>query len=266
MREESLRAHLGKIGLALACAAIYVPASLRAQTAKDLRTPLDKALVEAVKAGNTDLVKALSARGAHPDTRDWPACGSRRCGYGSGEEGDAIPATRKEAARETHDWTALMLAAQSGRTDIVRALLEKGASPEAGWRTGLEQDLQRMIAVNDPGAAAKRGNWTALLFAAEAGHADTVAVLLHYGANKDARTWSGQTALMLAVERGHLTVVNVLLKAGVQVNVHDETGQTALSLAKAHQAEAILMRLVLAGARGELLPVYDADIGHSGAQ
>ena len=85
--------------------------------------------------------------------------------------------------------TALMAAAQNGKTDCVRMLIEKGANINAREnRIGL----------------------TALMLAAARGNAETVRLLVEKGANVDARTGDGETAISIAASSGHRELVNAL--------------------------------------------------------
>ncbi len=114
--------------------------------------------------GHAGLVQLLAARGAHLDAR-----GSR-------------------AGR-----TALQLAAANDHSDVVEALIERGAQINA-------QDLE--------GASA-------LMLAAEKGHTAIVQQLLRAGADPALRSHRGETALGFATMGGYTPVVRVLL-AGQQ--------------------------------------------------
>lgn len=95
---------------------------------------------------------------------------------------------RIEASNERGK-TALHLAAENGREEAVRVLLEKGANVKA---------------VSD-------GNWTALHNASEKGHLGVVRLLLEYKADVNAATNSGNTALHWAAQNGSEGVVKLLL-------------------------------------------------------
>ncbi|MBI5919769.1 MAG: ankyrin repeat domain-containing protein [Nitrosomonadales bacterium] len=98
-------------------------------------------------------------------------------------------------ARGYADVTPLLVAVMDNRLDAVRLLLRKGANVNA--RT--EDD------------------WTPLLSATLYGAEDIVAELLKTGADiKFAR--NGQTALMLAAEKGHAGIVRQLLAQGAEVD------------------------------------------------
>ena len=92
--------------------------------------------------------------------------------------------------------TALMGAAKSGHTEIVKLLLEHGA------------DVARVDEAN--GA-------TALMFAAKKGHTETVKLLLDNDANINQADPHGYTALMYAAAAGHEETVRLLLDRGAQI-------------------------------------------------
>jgi ankyrin repeat protein len=83
----------------------------------------------------------------------------------------------------------LILAAQEGHIDVVKALLANGA------------DINAQNSDGD----------TALIFAVRGGHIDVVKALLDKGADINAKNSDGDTALILAVRGGHVDVVNALL-------------------------------------------------------
>jgi ankyrin repeat protein len=87
---------------------------------------------------------------------------------------DLKAASRKRPRATGYD-TALRLAAQEGREQLVRALILAGANVQTA-----------------------ADGWTALLRAAEGGHEGCVRALLDADANVDANTDDGSTALMLA--------------------------------------------------------------------
>ena len=106
-----------------------------------------------------------------------------------------------------------MRAALEGRTEIIKALLAKGAD------------------VNE------KDNWgrTALMFATINLHRDTVRTLLERGAEVNVRANDGATALMLAACAGDIGIVRALLAR--RANVEGKfisTGKTAAMLAADH--------------------------------
>lgn len=89
----------------------------------------------------------------------------------------------------------LYLAAETGYDDLVRALLENGASVEAPSMNG----------------------WTPLHAAAWSGHTETVRLLLDKGANIDAKAHYDNTPLHSAVQKGHESAVRELLERGAKM-------------------------------------------------
>ncbi len=107
--------------------------------------------------------------------------------------------------------TPLMLAAESGSVEAVKALITAHANVDAAAEDG----------------------WTALMVAASSGVAPPAALdaILSAGAGVDAKNAETRTALMLAGASRQGSKVVALLNAGASVNVTDATGATALSLA-----------------------------------
>ncbi len=121
-----------------------------------------------------------------------------------------------------------MRAARGGYTEIVQALLAKGA---------------------DVNAKKKYGN-TALMYAAERGSTDIIQALLANGTNANAKNLEGETALMFAVKLGHTETVQALLAYGADVNAKDNYyGRTALTLASMKNHTQIANLLKNAGAK-----------------
>lgn len=102
-------------------------------------------------------------------------------------------------------------AARQNDVALARELLEAGAQPDAAFRDGA----------------------TALLYAAQRGHAEVVDLLLRHGADPDARAIMNQvTASHFAIR--HPAVLRLLVRHGADVNVHDlQTGLTPVALATA---------------------------------
>ena len=68
-----------------------------------------------------------------------------------------------------------------------------------------------------------------MIYAARAGHADIVELLLQLGADPNAATRAGgSTALHRAAYVGHLGIVQLLLAGGASPGLQDADGQTPL--------------------------------------
>ena len=74
--------------------------------------------------------------------------------------------------------------------------------------------------------------------------AETVRLLLARNASLDLADNRGRTALMTAAQRGHAGVVKQLLTAGADPSIVDKAGQTAADIARAAGNEATLDALV----------------------
>ncbi|GJP92688.1 MOSC domain protein [Aspergillus niger] len=133
---------------------------------------------------------------------------------------------------DTNDSTALYYSSYCGLTRVVKAVLDKGASPnvsgglyyrplQAAACMGHLEIVQLLIEataeVNAKGGALS----TALGAAAAQGHLDVAVTLLEAGANvnyPNPRVFSGQRSdpLFFAVARGHLPVCEALLNYGAE--------------------------------------------------
>ena len=131
--------------------------------------------------------------------------------------------------------TALMYAAGNGDTDVVEALLEwKDIDVNVGDITNIP-----VVKGGDPEAQPIHGTpgSTALICAAEGGHAEVVRILLDQKKEVNVNAKKGTsnyTALMCAAEKGYVDVVKVLLdmRADIDVGVAtDDSGETAIDLA-----------------------------------
>lgn len=116
-------------------------------------------------------------------------------------------------ARNDNGATALLAAAQYGKMDIFKYLIDAGADK----------------AVKDSSCR------TALMLAAEYGMLDIVKYLVEEGAGLVAKDDDGRTMLMLASQwSGKLEVVQYLVEQGADVNDKDKNGSTALMMAVQH--------------------------------
>ncbi|MDP1606159.1 MAG: ankyrin repeat domain-containing protein [Rhodocyclaceae bacterium] len=110
-----------------------------------------------------------------------------------------------------HGETALMLAAWKGRHAALEWLLERGAQPNRANRAERE--------------------WTALHYAAFAGHAELTDRLLAAGADVNARSTNGSTVLMMAAREGHEAIAQRLIAAGANPAMKNDFADDAVSWA-----------------------------------
>ena len=131
--------------------------------------------------------------------------------------------------------------------------------------------LARLIAEGASVNHANRLGDTALIHAADKGHAEVVRALLDVdGIDVNYSNNAGSTALSLAADKGHVEVVRALLAAGATVNHASDHGYTALSLAADKGHVEVVRALLAAGAtvnhasdHGETALMLAAQNGHT---
>jgi ankyrin repeat protein len=101
---------------------------------------------------------------------------------------------------------ALQLAAGEGETELVRALLQRGAKTDLPNAKGIPP-LQRAV---------------------DKGHIELVHLLLHHQAATEATDKHGRTVLMSAALNGQNKILELLLQSGASVNALDDDGRTVL--------------------------------------
>eukprot|EP01106_Pelomyxa_sp_JSP_P004437 TRINITY_DN1690_c0_g1_i2.p1 TRINITY_DN1690_c0_g1~~TRINITY_DN1690_c0_g1_i2.p1 ORF type:complete len:193 (+),score=73.50 TRINITY_DN1690_c0_g1_i2:32-610(+) len=142
------------------------------------------------------------------------------------------PATATADAPTT---TATDQPQSTGNTWIVFSKPKKEDEEEDIFHYASEGDLAHVSALLDSGRAAVSDHdddgRTALLWAADRGHAPVVAELLKRGADVNHQDVDGQTALHYAVSCGHADLVKLLLAVpGIDTSLRDTDGSTALEL------------------------------------
>jgi len=142
-------------------------------------------LAAAAYAGNEAIVEALLAHGADPRTPD---------------------KTGK---------TPLIYAAASARFDIVKRLLAQNIDVNARYRN----DLTLLMWASGPDQAVP-----------EPEAIKVVSYLVDAGAHIDDRDDRGRTALMIAAEGGHAEIADLLLARGADPSLKDKTGKRAADL------------------------------------
>ena len=150
-------------------------------------------------------------------------------------------------AKDKEGRTALLWAAATGKVNLIKLLLtgrtHNNANIKATNNRGktalhlaVESKTNRLALVKtllEYGAnvhAESDGGWTALLNAADKGYDDIASVLLHWGANVNARTLNNKvTGLHWCARNGHIDVVKLFLQQpGVLRDSKDSSGETPL--------------------------------------
>ena len=131
--------------------------------------------------------------------------------------------------------TPLHQAAMRNRYDIVEWLCAKGCKVNA---VDADSQTPLTIAISQPGDTeyAKKNS------------AETIRILLKYGADVNYRTKEGQTLLHGAVLRGREDLVDLVLQHGADINAKDKYGYTSLHLAVSHKNKEMVELLVARGA------------------
>jgi len=155
---------------------------------------------------------------------------------------------------EGFGYTPLMLAAEAGHADTVRALLNAGASV----KTSNDFDDTLLMSAAQGGhtetvkvlltEGIRDGVSRALMFAVRRGHLDAVKVLLEAGVDVNKRGSDGDIPLIRAVLGGQVENAQALVDAGADVNVNPPFSRTALSWAESEGNSEIVTLLKKAGA------------------
>lgn len=135
----------------------------------------------------------------------------------------AIEQGATPSAKNRYGLPVIFIAAQQGHPDVVAALLDAGADPNASIGTTFNDDGVGYAGTSDG---------TPLGYAAAKGQLETMALLARAGADVNHAGPEGTTPLMQAVEAGQLQAVEWLLQAGADPTQPNQTGGTALSLAQ----------------------------------
>jgi hypothetical protein len=161
--------------------------------------------LEAVRTAGRDTLCAMAVQAAARDGVD----------VNTGAEG---------ADGEDERW--LMVAAQAGLVETLRALVEAGADVSHANQLG----------------------YTALDVAGDLGHVEIIRALIEAGAEVNHADTSGCSALIGAAEAGHVEALKALVEAGAEVNHASQLGYTALRGAAVHGHVEALRALVKFGA------------------
>jgi ankyrin repeat protein len=114
--------------------------------------------------------------------------------------------------------TPLMQASGNGYLEIVKYLVEKGASLNLFSNEGT----------------------TALMFAGNQGHLEVVKYLVEKGADITATDKNNRTALMQASGNGYLEIVKYMVEKGANLTLTDKNNRTALDWARANNKLAVV--------------------------
>jgi ankyrin repeat protein len=196
-------------------------------------------LWKAVENGDTEMVQLLLDAGVPPEAQ----------GYGEGKP------------------SALYRAAKGGFIDIVKLLVQAGADishenhkiHSAHGYTALyvattcrHQDVMKYL-IESGASVSFRGaeGHTALHAAARSSCPSSVTLLLEAGANVSAEAFCGRTPLHYAAQYGRLEAIELLLRAGADPSVRNRRGQSPWDVAMEYDHEETATVLKAAGGYGK---------------
>jgi ankyrin repeat protein len=252
-------------------AAMILLCGLRVAAAADLP------LVDAVKDGNREAVRALLKRATDVNAREEDGTTALHWAV-RGDDAETVALLIRSGANvqaaNRYGITPLWLAATNGSPIVVDALLKAGADagialPEGetllmtAARTGNAAVVKAFLARGrEVDAREHVFGQTALMWAAAENHADATRALIDAGADVNLTSdvvepirWSlsnsykgGFTALMFAARQGALDSARVLIEAGADLNATDPDGITPLLLAAINGHYDMAALLVHSGA------------------
>ena len=169
------------------------------------------------KLDAADLVKLLLSHGANPNARlRKPVIGRHHDG-GDASLGEGT--------------TALMRAAKTNDIQVMKLLLDGGASPFL-----TQKDYTNALMIIAAGGA-RAGSYAAAFSVTEAGAIEAMKLCIEHGADVNAFNSNGQTALHRAAQRGAEQVVKFLAEQGAKLDMKDKQNRTPLDIAAAPGAQ-----------------------------
>ncbi|XP_071636363.1 ankyrin repeat domain-containing protein 16 isoform X1 [Temnothorax longispinosus] len=215
----------------------------------------DTALHVAAREGDTNIVRYLCERFDMPSFK--------------------VNVTNKDMKRPLHE------AAQFAQEDILKYLLNKGASVDAlkrgDWtplmlactKSGLaaRQCIGALLTANANAYLRNKDGWTPLLIACRTGDEKAIDILLkHLPTCIDDRSNNGRSALHIAAFHGHERVINLLVASNANLlNARDSSGSSPLHEAVKHGNLDATKCIVSLGADVILLDNVDQTILHVAA-
>lgn len=228
------------------------------------------AIRAAIKSGRVHIVRWLLQQGARFNaTRLSKAYEALNVDWTSDRESIVRLLHERRASQGSryepfHDPDVFCAAVREGMEDVVRLLIRRGADVNAEeskssltpLMTALRFDEEPIVRILlNAGASTDQrscsglsdfsGQPTPLIFAASAGLATGVRLLLERGASVHEIDAAGKTALMHAARSSDLQTMTLLLNAGSPVNAQSSAGESALMLAARFRYHEEAVSLIL---------------------
>jgi ankyrin repeat protein len=223
--------------------------------------PLGPDLFMAIGKRDSATVKALLAKGAKPDGRNWLNMTPLMWAAATGNTAACadLLAAGANIDASCQFGTSLSFAEMGGSRETLRFLIDKGAKLTddrvdgitpimTAAETGRVEVIRMLLAQFKPDVNAQDVDGsTALIFAARRGQTAAARALLDVGAKADLTDSHGRTALMYAALNGYPATAQLLMGRGAAVNARDKAGNTALTLAARYAGSPDVLRALLKG-------------------
>lgn len=221
------------------------------------KRPTARSLLEAVRAGDDDLLEVMLQDGGDPNVVD-PTDIDRTLLHMAAHQGSArmVVALLNAGARVKRDGHGGLPLHEAKSAAVVRLLIEEGVAPDTPdpfGRTPLERVAfmgyaEAARALIEEGADMMRGGGVKLLAAAsEGGVAWLAERLLDEGVDVNSRTPDGWTPLGVAVTWGRVEIAELLISRGANLEIPPQPGFTLLHLAAQHESMLELLGRLLEG-------------------
>lgn len=105
---------------------------------------------------------------------------------------------------------------------------------------------------------------TALMLAAQRGHAHIATTLIQSGSNVNKQTRQGSTALLLAAKRGHTAAVEALMTAGADIFLKDDRDKTAADTAQRRGHVDLCLKITVQVGFDIVVKVFRKSLADSG--
>lgn len=208
-----------------------------------------------IRPNHEETVRALLAAGADPNFRDKDGLTPFMMAamLDRTELADLLLAHGADpAAKDDEGRTAEAIASARGNRDVLRVVLEHrtGGAFESLVDAVEAGDIGRVGELLDGGADPNENTGRpAIVWAAEAGDAAIVDLLLERGAAAEPKGYAGESPLAAAARLGHTAIARRLVAAGAKPNVLDSSDETPLNRAAEHGDVALAEALLAASAK-----------------